>query len=136
MKNKSISIGELAKLCACKVETIHYYERKGILFAPARTAGGHRIYTKSDLKRLKFIRKCRYLGFSLEQITTLLKFVDEPNHLCGEVKALAMQQRQVVKNQIAELKKLQTALNEMIAHCKNEQFTIDNCPIIDALFDD
>ena len=108
--SNSISIGELAKLCACKVETIHYYEKKGILFEPARTAGGHRIYTKNDLKRLKFIRKCRYLGFSLEQITALLKFVDEPNHFCGEVKALAMQQSQVVRNRIAELEKLQKSI--------------------------
>ncbi len=134
MKNTTLSIGELAKQCDCKVETIHYYEKEGILLEPSRTAGGHRIYNTSDIKRLTFIRKCRYLNFTLEQIRDLLKFIDEPNHFCGEVKALAMQQYRVVQQQISELQNLQKALNKMIIKCKGEQYTIDDCPIIDALF--
>jgi len=136
MKKLTIPIGRLAKICECKVETIHYYEKVGILLEPFRTSGGHRIYSHTDSKRLKFIRKCRYLGFSLDQIKELLKFIDEPNHMCSEVKALAMQQYRMVQQQIDEMKRLQQALNQMIVKCKGEQYSIDDCPIIDALFDE
>ncbi len=136
MKILRFSIGEIAKQSDCKVETIHYYEKIKLMPQPARTQGGHRIYDKTQLKRLRFIRKCRDLGFSIEQIKELLTFIDEPNHFCGEVKALAMVQYRKVQEKIDELKKLQEALNNMIVKCKGEQYTIDNCPIIDSLLDD
>lgn len=136
MNKLQFSIGELAKQSDCKVETIHYYEKISLMPEPARTEGGHRVYNATQLKRLRFIRKCRSLGFAIEQIRELLIFIDEPDHFCGEVKALAMVQYRKVQAQIIELKKLQEALNNMIIKCKGEQYTIDNCPIIDSLLDD
>ncbi len=136
MEKLRYSIGEIAKQSECKVETIHYYEKIKLIPEAARTEGGHRIYDRVQLKRLKFIRKCRSLGFSIAQIKELLTFIDEPNHFCGEVKALAMVQYRKVQSNIDELKNLQSALNDMIVKCKGEQYTIDNCPIIDSLLDD
>ncbi len=136
MEKLRYSIGEIAKQSECKVETIHYYEKIKLMPEAARTEGGHRIYGRVQLKRLKFIRKCRSLGFSIAQIKELLTFIDEPNHFCGEVKALAMVQYRKVQSKIDELKNLQSALNDMIVKCKGEQYTIDNCPIIDSLLDD
>jgi MerR family mercuric resistance operon transcriptional regulator len=136
MKILRYSIGEIAKQSGCKVETIHYYEKIKLMPEPARTEGGHRIYDATQLKRLKFIRKCRGLGFSIKQIKELLTFIDEPNHFCSEVKALAMVQYSKVQTRIDELINLQKALNDMIVKCKGEQYTIDNCPIIDSLLDD
>ena len=136
MQKKSFSIGEMSKQTGCKVETIHYYEKIKILFEPPRTPGGHRIYSLTDVKRLNFIRKCRNLGFTLEQVRELLRFIDEPDHFCGEVKAMAMIQYRAVQEKIDELEQLQSALNSMIIQCKGENYTIENCPIIDALYQD
>ena len=135
MKNITFSIGDMSKQTGCKVETIHYYEKIKIMLETPRTLGGHRIYSLTDVKRLNFIRKCRSLGFTIEQVRELLRFIDEPDHYCGEVKAMAMIQYRTVQNKIIELKNLQDALNTMIVQCKGENYTIDNCPIIDALYD-
>ncbi len=133
MNSAKFSIGQLAKRARCKVETIHYYEKSGLMPEPPRTYGGHRIYTLPHVKRLNFIRRCRGLGFSLKQITELLTFVDEPNHYCGEVKAMAMLQASAVQQKIDDLQRLKSALNEMIGKCKGAEYAIDNCPIIEAL---
>ncbi len=69
MKNTTFSIGGMSKQTGCKVETIHYYEKIKIMFEPPRTPGGHRIYSFTDVKRLNFIRKCRNLGFTIEQVS-------------------------------------------------------------------
>ncbi len=128
------SIGQLARQASCKVETVHYYEKTGLMPEPPRTEGGHRIYSLVDIKRLNFIRRCRQIGFTIEQVKELLKFIDEPDHYCGEVKAMAMQQIDVVESKIRDLEHLRDALFEMIARCKGGNYTIDDCPIIDALY--
>ncbi|MBL1320424.1 MAG: helix-turn-helix domain-containing protein [Methylophaga sp.] len=134
MKTTQFTIGQLAQRAKCKVETVHYYEKSGLMPEPPRTEGGHRLYALSDVKRLNFIRRCRELGFSIKQIKDLLKFIDEPNHYCGEVKAMATLQARDIQQKINDLQRLQSGLNEMIIQCKGEGFTIDNCPIIDALY--
>ena len=130
----TFSIGQLAERSNCKVETVHYYEKTGLMPEPPRTEGGHRIYSFPHLKRLNFIRRSRELGFSIEKIRDLLKFIDEPDHYCGEIKAMAMLQAREVQQKIDDLERLKIALNEMVGKCKGEGFTIDNCPIIDALY--
>ena len=134
MKGKKYSIGQLAKESACKVETVHYYEKIGLMPEPPRTEGGHRVYALSHVKRLNFIRRSRELGFKIEQIKDLLKFIDEPNHYCGEVKAMAMEQARAMQEKIDDLQRLQSALNEMVTQCKGSNNAIDECPIVDALF--
>ena len=134
MKSTQIPIGQLAKKAKCKVETIHYYEKSELMPKPPRTVGGHRIYGISHVKRLNFIRRCRELGFSIEKIKDMLKFIDEPNHYCGEVKAIAILQAREVQQKIKDLERLKSALNKMASQCKGEDYTIDNCPIIDALY--
>ena len=136
MKSTQFSIGQLAKRTKCKVETVHYYEKSGLMPEPPRTEGGHRIYALSHLKRLNFIRRCRELGFSIEQIRELLKFIDEPNHYCGEVKAMAMLQSRDVQQKIDDLQRLKLALNEMVSKCKESNNSINDCPIIDALYEE
>jgi len=84
--------------------------------------------------QLNFIRRCRELGFSIEKIKEMLKFIDEPGHYSGEVKAMAMLQAREVQQKIKNLERLKSALNKMAGQCKGENYTIDNCPIIDALY--
>ena len=134
MNSVKYSIGQLAKESGCKVETVHYYEKIGLMPEPPRTEGGHRVFALSHVKRLNFIRRSRELGFKIEQIKDLLKFIDEPNHYCGEVRAIAMLQARAVQEKIDDLQRLQLALNEMVIKCKGSNNSIDDCPIVDALF--
>jgi MerR family mercuric resistance operon transcriptional regulator len=131
---KDLSVGELASQAGSKVETVRYYEKVGLMPEPPRTEGGHRLYSHSHLKRLVFIRRSRELGFPIEQVRQLLKFIDEPRHTCGEVKTLAVLQAREVQRKIDDLKRLRKALNEMAVKCKGDSYSVDNCPIIDALF--
>lgn len=134
MNCEKYSIGQLAREANCKVETVHYYEKIGLIPEPPRTIGGHRVYALSHVKRLNFIRRSRDLGFRIEQVKDLLKFIDEPDHYCGEVKEMAIQQAKLVQDKIDDLQRLQSALNEMVTQCKSSNNSIDDCPIVDALF--
>jgi MerR family mercuric resistance operon transcriptional regulator len=131
----SFTIGDLADACGCKVETVRYYEKSGLMPEPPRTGGGHRVYSLPMMKRLVFIRRSRELGFTIEQVSELLRFVDEPEHTCGEVRGMALLQARAVREKIDNLKRLQQALNEMAARCKGGRYKVEDCPIIDALFE-
>lgn len=133
---KVFSVGELAAAGDCKVETVRYYEKIGLMPEPPRTEGGHRLYSLDLLKRLTFIRRSRELGFPIEQIRELLRFVDEPGHTCGEVKGMAILQARAIQEKIDDLKRLQKALNNMAARCKGKNYALEDCPIIDALFNE
>ncbi len=134
MNVENYTIGQLARRAGCKVETVHYYEKTGLMPEPPRTEGGHRVYSLPHVKRLNFIRRSRELGFSIEQIKDLLRFIDEPGHHCGEVKAMAMLQAREVQRKIDDLKRLQDGLNRMVSQCRGGRYSIDDCPIIDALY--
>jgi MerR family mercuric resistance operon transcriptional regulator len=79
--------------------------------------------------------RSRDLGFSIEQVKELLRFVDEPDHTCSEVRAMAVLQVQAAQDKIDDLKRLQKALNTMAARCKGGRYKAEECPIIDALFE-
>ena len=128
------SIGELAAAAHCKVETVYYYEKISLMPKPPRTEGGHRVYSLDHIKRLHYIRRSRELGFSINQITDLLTFIDEPNHYCGEVKAMAMAHAHNVQQKIDDLHRLKAALNKMVSQCKGKNYKVEDCPIIDSLF--
>ncbi len=83
-----MKIGELARVTGTPVETIRYYEREGLLAAPARTDGNFRIYEDTHAERLSFIRHCRSLDMSLDEIRILLRFKDAPGANCGDVNTL------------------------------------------------
>lgn len=126
------TIGVLSKKTACHIETIRYYERIGLLSKPPRTEGGHRLYGKEQLKRLVFIRRCRDLGFSLEEIRTLFKLVDGERYTCQEVKGVTEQHLREVSKKIAALRRLQKILRSISSQC--EGGLVSDCPIIESLF--
>jgi len=128
-----MKIGKLSEQTDCKIETIRYYEKIGLLPEPLRTEGGYRNYNEDHLKRLMFIRRSRELGFSIEEIRALLGLADSADYTCGEVKALTDQHLQSVKNKITDLHKLEKTLAKMSSQCDGG--TVPECPIMDALFD-
>jgi len=128
----SLKIGELAKRTGSLVETIRYYEREGLLPEPARSEGNYRVYADTDLERLQFIRHCRSLDMTLEEIRNLLRFRDAPDRNCGEVNALLDEHIQHVGKRIKELKLLQQNLRALRNPCRQEQATKD-CGILQSL---
>lgn len=127
-----MTIGEISKHTGCHIETIRYYERLGLLPKPPRSSGGHRLYDRDHLKRLVFIRRSRELGFSLEEIRTLLRLVDGKRYTCREVKAVTDGHLQDVERKISDLRKLRSTLRAISSQC--EGGLVPQCPIIDALF--
>ncbi|PHS36175.1 MAG: transcriptional regulator [Robiginitomaculum sp.] len=122
--------GQLARLAGCNIETVRYYENIGLMLEPARTSSGHRIYAHKDQTRLKFILRSRELGFSLNDIRSLLGIEDcEPS--CEQVYALTQRHLGKLRTKITDLQKLETTLANMAKNCADGQ--TPNCPVIDAL---
>ncbi len=105
-----MKIGELAKTTDCPVETIRYYEREGLLPEPARSEGNYRLYTQAHVERLTFIRNCRTLDMTLDEIRSLLRLRDSPEAQCESVNALIDEHIQHVKARIDGLLALQEQL--------------------------
>jgi MerR family transcriptional regulator, mercuric resistance operon regulatory protein len=131
--HQTYSIGDLARRAECRVETVRYYERKGLMPNPQRSEGGHRLYLTEQLKRLMFIRHARELGFTLDQICGLLDLADSGNFTCAEVKEMTLNHREDVKRKIANLKRLDCALSALADSCDGD--SSQDCAIFDALFE-
>jgi len=131
MKTGTLGIGKLARLTDTKVETIRYYERIGLLPAPARTSGNYRTYARPHLERLSFIRRGRDLGFSLDEIRELLRLSDDRSQPCAEVDRIARLHLTEVERKLADLAALRAQLEQLIGQC--QRGTVADCRIIEAL---
>lgn len=132
MKSPSqYKIGELAQTTGTKVVTIRYYESIGLLPDPPRTDGGYRLYEASHRDRLNFIRRCRDLGFSLDQVRALLDLSGQQQRDCAEVDQVAAEHLSEVEAKISDLKKLASELRRITKCCKGGR--IADCRIIEAL---
>ena len=125
-----MKIGDLAKATGTQAETIRYYEREGLLAEPARTDSNYRRYDPSHVARLSFIRHCRSLDMTLDEIRALLRFKDEPAGNCEAVDELLDEHIGHVGERIRELKKLQAELKGLRAQCGAAGAS---CGILDTL---
>jgi Cd(II)/Pb(II)-responsive transcriptional regulator len=128
MKN-GLKIGALAEQTHCQAETIRYYEREGLLPAPARSEGNYRLYGPSHIERLSFIRHCRSLDMTLNEIRTLLNFCDAPGSDCGQVSALLDQHIHHVADRISQLRQLERQLKDLRSRCDSPG-QADRCGIL------
>jgi Cd(II)/Pb(II)-responsive transcriptional regulator len=112
-----MKIGELAQATGCQAETIRYYEREGLLARAARTDSNYRVYGPAHVRRLAFIRHCRSLDMTLEEIRTLLRFKDEPSENCEGVNELLDEHIAHVTARIKELRALQAELRTLRDEC-------------------
>ncbi len=131
MDSPILTIGHLAKATGTKVETIRFYEKTGLLPAPARTEGNYRAYAADHLNRLSFIRRARDLGFSLEQVRELLTLTDDRSRSCSAIDAIATEHRLEVMRKIRDLQALKAELDNLIDQCSCG--TVAECRIIEAL---
>lgn len=127
-----MKIGELAMVAQCTVETVRYYEKAGLLPETARTAGNFRVYGPGHVERLRFIRNCRTLDMSQEEIHTLLGLVDHPQESCGAINTMFDEHIAHVNERMKELGNLKRQLQALRARCQTEQ-DADTCGILQGL---
>ena len=125
-------IGELAKSAQTRVDTIRFYERIGLLPKAARTASNYRNYSGIHVERLAFIRRCRGLDMSLDEIRELLKFCDEPHRQCNAVNELLDRHIIEVETRILGLQKLARELRRLSSVCRAPARARD-CQVLKAL---
>lgn len=125
-----MTIGQLAATGGVNVETIRYYQREKLLPTPRRVHGAIRRYGGEDLKRLLFIKRAQVLGFSLAEITLLLK-LSEGEH-CKETQALAEKKLTTVEQKLADLRAIESVLTKLISSCRRGKNGC-GCPIIENL---
>ncbi|MDE2447572.1 MAG: Cd(II)/Pb(II)-responsive transcriptional regulator [Gammaproteobacteria bacterium] len=130
--NRSFTIGALARDTDCPPETIRYYEREGLLPPASRTAGNYRVYSGVHLERLVFIRNCRSLDMTLDEIKQLLLFRDVPQSECGAAHALIDEHIAHIGERIAELEQLQGQLQSLRRQCQPVG-DAKKCGILDRL---
>lgn len=127
----SLSIGQLASAAEVGVDTVRFYERAGLLRTPARSASGYRRYQPADVDRLRFIRRGKALGFSLEEIAELLRLNDGHGRRSA-VRELAARRLAETEQKLRELTAIKTALSGLVQRCHGEG-DLAGCPIIEAV---
>lgn len=127
---ETLSIGAFAKAAGVGVETIRFYQLKGLLPQPDRPDGRIRRYGRSDVVRVKFVKSAQRLGFSLEEIVQLLK-LDEGTH-CGAAAELAALRLADVRARLADLTLMEAALSKLLSECRERRGKV-SCPLIAAL---
>jgi MerR family mercuric resistance operon transcriptional regulator len=124
------SIGELARLTGCNLETVRYYERIGLMPAPPRSGGGHRVYGAGHRDRLNFVRRCRELGFQLAEVRALLALAEE-DRSCRSAQAVAERHLAAVRAKLGDLRRMERTLARTVALCVAG--TAHRCPLIESL---
>ncbi|WAJ26164.1 MerR family transcriptional regulator [Antarcticirhabdus aurantiaca] len=132
MTLSGVAIGEASKATGIKVPTIRYYEQIGLLPAPPRTGTNRRLYNGSDLRRLRFIRHARELGFEIEPIRELLALAGEPDHPCADADRIARAHLADIDHKIARLSALRTEVARM-TECHHG--SVADCRVIEVLGD-
>ena len=125
-----LTIGTFAIRAGVNVETIRFYQRKGLLPQPERPPGGIRRYGKADVARVKFIKAAQRLGFSLDEVAQLLQLEDGAH--CEQASLLAGHKLQVVREKLSDLKRMEAALSGLVRACRTRKGNL-SCPLIDAL---
>ena len=127
-----MTIGQLAKACEVGVETIRYYERRGLLPDPRKRGVGRRDYSDHDLQRLRFIRKAQRLGFTLKEISELLALRVARGSTCADVRTKARAKVRDIDERVATLLTFKAALQRLVSRCRGSG-PVSDCPILDAL---
>ena len=127
---ENLTIGALADAAGVNVETIRFYQRKGLVAEPSRPGGSIRRYGPSALARVRFIKSAQRLGFSLDEVAELLR-LDDGSH-CNDARALAERKLQDVSERLTNLRSIQTALRQLVARCDAARGQV-RCPLISTL---
>lgn len=127
-----MNIGQLARQAGVPIDTVRYYERQQLLATAQRSAGGYRVFSDTDLTRLRFIRRAKALGFTLEEIGELLRLSDRRGEDMAQIRETAVHKLQDIQQRITELQRMHAALEQLVDACPGHG-TLASCPILGAL---
>lgn len=131
MKDSSFTIGHLAKASGVSIETVRFYEQKGLIEQPVAKSG-YRKYTENDVAKIKFIKRTQELGFTLAEAKELLDLRVKSTEKCGQVRKKAKLKFEEVNLKIKDLQKIQRSLKKMITSCANSEKSTSECPILES----
>lgn len=126
------TIGWVAKEAGVNAQTVLYYERRGLLPAPSRSFSGYRLFNDESVRRIRFIKRAKQLGFSLKQITALLALQGEQDASCAEVSTMAAGHFEDIERKIHDLERMREALIPLVNACPGKG-SLKTCPIMDSL---
>lgn len=127
-----LTIGRLAKQVGLGIETVRFYERQGLIEPPPRTDSNYRIYPEEEVTRLRFIKKAKSLGFTLNEIKELLFIRHDPNATKADIKNRTLNKIEDVKQKISDLTRIKMALEHLVSSCDGHG-PLEECPILEAL---
>ena len=128
----ALSVGELADAAGVNVATVRYYERRGIIPDPPRTASGYRRYDPQIVERIRFIKRAQSLGFTLDEIVELVDLRVDVSAACAAVEEVAQAKLTDVETKIEELERLRTILVQLVRSCHTRP-AAEDCPILTVL---
>jgi MerR family transcriptional regulator, copper efflux regulator len=127
-----LTIGEVAAQARVHIETLRYYERRGLIERPPRSVSNYRSYPEDAVRRVHFIKRAQELGFSLKDIKELLSLQAAPEAECGEIRAHAEAKIKEIDEKIGSLMAMKSALSKLVAECSG-QGPLAECPILESL---
>lgn len=130
MAQRRLTIGRVAKLAGVNIETIRFYQRRGLVDEPPKPLGGYRWYPADAVKRIRFIKRAQVLGFTLEEVAGLLRL--EEACACAETRALAAHKVDMIDQKLRDLKAMRKALANLVQQCDAGE-SAKGCPIIQVL---
>jgi Hg(II)-responsive transcriptional regulator len=130
-----LTIGRLAKQAGLGIETVRFYERQGLIDPPPRTDSNYRIYPEEEVNRLKFIKRAKDLGFTLNEIKELLEFQLDPHATKADIKKRTEEKIVDIKRKVRDLTKIKKALEHLSGSCDGHG-PLSECPILEALTGD
>ncbi|MFQ5451637.1 MAG: MerR family transcriptional regulator [Nitrospinaceae bacterium] len=128
---RNFTRGDLAEKCGVNIEALRYYEKRGLIDPPPRSAAGYRLYSMEDAVKIRFIKNAQKLGFTLNEIMELLQLRIHKNESCESVMDKAQNKLEEVESKIQGLKSLKKVLKQMIRQCEESTPTSD-CPILSS----
>jgi len=129
-----LTIGKLAKMADIGIETVRFYERQGLIAPPPRSESNYRIYPAEEVARLRFIKRAKALGFTLNEIKELLALSYDPHATRADIKKRTLTKIEHVDRKIRDLTRIKEALVHLAAECDG-QGALEGCPILAALTD-
>lgn len=127
-----LKVGEVAKQAGVNLQTIHYYERRGLLPKPPRTGSNYRAYPEDAVLRVRFVKRAQELGFTLKEIKELLSLRAAPRSRCVDVRKRAETKVRDIDDKVRTLQAMRKALTELIGECSGSG-PVSQCPILEAL---
>ncbi len=131
----AFTIGKAARTAGVGVETIRFYEKRGLISQPNATKGKFREYPMTVVARIRFIKRSQELGFTLSEIKDLMRLADSPNSDRKRVKELAQRKTESIRRKIVDLQQLESTLSRLVTDCSGHG-RVRGCPIIEAIVGD